>query len=646
VATLKQLETALVNADKAGDMDAARRLAVIVKAERERLGDTLKIPGTDEFGDVPGTVSDPKSKPTSLGDKVLGAGESILSTGSSIVAPVIGAGAGMIKGIKDAVTGQPQYVDGKDQAAETADKVTNALSYAPRTESGQRIMQKVGEVAEPLSQLDPMIMPQQLGAVGEMASAARPVARVAAAEAAAPIKQAIATKVIDPVKQAAGALADKVTEAIAPGSTATRTAGTGVDAGAAATDLATMRRKNAEELGFTGDKALTEGQATRDFQQQRFERETAKQGDIGEPIRQRMQNQNLHLQQKMDEFIDSTGAELSDSRGVGEITDKALRSRAARDKTKIRALYKEADKAGEMSQKVDLSPVMQVLKDSESAKSTAPVLGATEAELNRLSSLNYSGRGEYNALTLGHAEQLRKFINKVAGNDPTNIKFASELKSAIDTATEGKGGDLYKQARAARAQYGADYERFGLAKQILNTKRGSHDRAIALEDVLRKSVLEPSASVDSVSKLKTLLQTEGETGQQAWKELQGGMLRHIKDEALKGVSRDTAGNQIVSASALDKAVTALDKTGKLDAVLGKKQAEKVRLINDVAKDVFTSPPGAVNTSNTATVLAGLLDVAISGTTGVPAPVATIFNQVTSRIKDAKLRARVKTSLGE
>lgn len=640
MATLAQLEKALVNADKAGDMDGARKLAVVIKAERARLGDSINIPGTADF-DVPGTVPEKKSAPLKATD-ALGPADAALSIGSSIFAPIIGGAAGIGKGLLDLATGKPQIVNGEDQATATADSVTNELTYKPRTNLGKDIVSTAGAIAEPLNQLDPMIA-LNLEGVSEAAAALKPVARTAAAEkVVAPIKQAV----VDPIKQAAASLTDKVTEAIAPGSVKKPTPGTGVDAGAAAVDAAEVRRKAAEELGFTGEKALTEGQATRDFQQQRFERETAKQGDIGEPIRQRMQNQNLHLQQKMDEFIDSTGAELSDSRGIGELTDKALRSRAARDKTKIRALYKEADKSGEMAEKIDLSPVTQVLKESESAKSTAPILGATEAELNRLSSLNYTGRGEYNKLTLGDAEQLRKFVNKVTGADPTNVKFAADIKKAIDAATEGKGGDLYKQARAARAQYGADYERFGLAKQILNTKRGSADRAIALEDVLRKSVLEPSASVDSVGKLKQLLQTEGETGQQAWKELQGGMLRHVRDEALKGVSRDTAGNQIVSASALDRAVTQLDKTGKLEAVLGKKQADKVRLINDIAKDVLTSPPGAVNTSNTATVLAGLIDVAISGTTGVPAPVATVFHQITSRIKDAKLRARVKQSLGE
>jgi hypothetical protein len=633
MATLAQLEKALVNADKAGDMDSARKLAVVIKSERARLGDTLNIPGVADESDVPGTVPDKKENSTSISDKVLGAGESVLSTASSIVAPIIGGAAGVGKGLFDLATGKPQIVDGKDQAIETADKVTNALSYSPRTESGQQIMKKVGEVAEPLSQLDPMLA-GNMGVVGESLTAMRPVARAVVAE-----------KALTPIKQAAASLAEQVKQKIAPAATeVVPTAGTGMNAGAAAVDLSQVRQAAANELPVPIK--LTEGQKTRAFEQQRFERETAKQGDIGEPIRQRFQEQNLKLQQNMDAFIDSTGAEMTQSRDVGGLVDKALRQRAARDKSKIRSLYKEAEKAGEMESKVPMDSVNQLLNDSSSAETLAPVIGATRKELERLSALNYTGRGTGVNLKLGDAENLRKFVTKVAGTDKTNLKYANEIKAAIDAATEGKGGDLYKQARAAYAQSMSDYESFGLVKNLLKSKRGSSDRAVALEDVLHKSVVSPSASVDSVAKLKQLLQTEGETGQQAWKELQGGTLRHIRDEALKGVSRDEAGNQIVSASALDKVVTQLDKTGKLDLVLGKKQAEQIRTINEVAKDVLTAPPGAVNSSNTATVLAGLLDVAISGAAGVPIPVATVFKQVTSRIKDAKLRARVKQSLGD
>lgn len=643
MATLAQLEKALVNADKAGDADAARRLAVIVKAERERSAPFLGIPGFAEFGDVAGTT--PRPPPTSIGDKIVGTGESILSTASAIPAGIVGPAVGMVKGIKDQiVTGGHALDGGVDEAAQLADQVSGAMTYAPRTRSGQAIMEKVGEIAEPLVALGPMTA--ELGAIGEASRAVRPVARAAVSEAAAPIKQAVATKIVDPIKQAASTLADKVTESIAPGLTAGRapTPGTGVNAGAAAVDMADLRQAAAQELPVPIK--LTEGQKTRAFEQQRFERETAKQGDIGEPIRQRFQEQNLKLQQNMDAFIDSTGAELTEARGVGEIVDKALRSRAARDKSKIRALYKEAEKSGEMEARVPMDSVNKLLNDSSSAETLAPVIGATRKELERLGALNYFGKGEGVNLKLGDAENLRKFVTKVAGSDKTNLKYANEIKAAIDTATEGKGGNLYKEARKAYAQSMADYENFGLAKQLLKSKRGSTDRAVALEDVLRKSVVSPAADVDSVTKLKQLLQTEGPTGQQAWKELQGGLLRHVRDEALKGVTTDQSGNRIVSAAALDRTVTQLDKTGKLDLVLGKKQAEQLRTVNEVAKDVLTTVPGAVNTSNTATVLAGLLDVAISGTAGVPVPVATVFKQVTSRIKDAKLRARVKQSLGE
>ena len=115
---------------------------------------------------------------------------------------------------------------------------------------------------------------------------------------------------------------------------------------------------------------------------------------------------------------------------------------------------------------------------------------------------------------------------------------------------------------------------------------------------------------------------------------------------LKGVTTNQRGDRIVSPAQLDRAVTNLDKTGKLDFIFGKKGAEQLRTINDVAKTVLTAPPGAVNTSNTATVLAGLMDVALTGTTGVPAPVATSFKFLTGQIKDARLKARIKQSLGE
>jgi len=123
-------------------------------------------------------------------------------------------------------------------------------------------------------------------------------------------------------------------------------------------------------------------------------------------------------------------------------------------------------------------------------------------------------------------------------------------------------------------------------------------------------------------------------------------VKFLRDEATKGVGRDELGNPILSPGQLDRVITQLDKSGKLDFVFGKKGAEQLRTINDVAKDVLVAPPGSVNTSNTASVLAGMMDIAISGTAGVPAPIMTSFRLLTKGIKDAKTRSRVKQALGE
>lgn len=681
MANLAQLQTALVNADKAGDMDAARKLASIIKKEQgARSSDPYyQVPGSTDQ-EVAGTTVKPP-EPT-LGDQAIGAGETALAVGTGATTGTVGMMGGMLKGIaQEIIGGQFGTQAASDRIAQEAGSGASALTYAPKTEAGQQMTEKVGEVMQQLAPLLPAT--QELGTIREAMSLSKPYAAAAIQQAASPIKQA-AVNLAESVK-------NKIT-GVDP------TPGTGTSVGA--TDVATMRQAAAESLPVP--MKLTQGQKTRSFEAQRFEQETAKNAEIGAPIRQRFQEQNLQLQQNMDAFIDATGAELTDLRGVGEIVDKALRQRAVQDKVRIRTLYKEAEKSGEMLAPVDVSPVLKVLDDSVSAESTAPILVATRKELarlsekskeapaaNSLSALEEEARkNKYfelddpspaqivaerewqkryneakknigptepitlaeNSLTLADAEQLRKFVNKVTGNDPTNIKFSRDIKEAIDLSTEGKGGELYKSARAARARYANEYENVGLVKQLLGTKRGGSDRAIALEDVLRKTVLDPGTSLDQMRQVRRLLQTrtggnEG-VGAQAWREVQGATIRHMQEQMTKNVARDAAGNPIVSAAALDKVVTQLDKTGKLDYLFGKKGAEQLRTINDVAKYVLTSPPGTINTSNTAAVLAGLMDVAVTGMSGIPAPIATSFRLIASGIKDAKLKARVNQALGE
>jgi len=628
MATLQELELALVNADKAGDLDAARRLAaVLVKARQDT---TNQIPDTI----VPGTTQE-RVEP-SLGEKIIGTGEAALTLATGATGGTVGMIGGTLKGLAEQIlSGQFGSREAANLVEESAVQGAQALTYAPRTQSGQEQVQAVGEVLQNVPPVIPVVGP--IGAVDAPVAAATATAGRVAAPVVAATKRA---------GQAVAKAAEPIREMV-PGSTAKRpTPGTQASGGSAGVDMATLRQAKADELPVPIK--LTEGQKTRQFEQQRFERETAKLPEVGAPIRERFATQNKQLQQNLESFIDMTGAEAPDLRSIGLTVDKALRDRAARDKTRIRTLYKEAEKAGEMEAPVKLDTVVQHLVDNAPEAEVANVLKATRAKALQLGVATEAPDGTLIAqpVSLKTAELFRRSIGGATNAEPTNIMQASQMRSLIDASTEGLGGNLYKQARAARARFGSDYENIGLVKNLLGQKRGSNDRAIAMEDVLRRSVIDPSTSLDTVRQVRRLLQTEGPNGQQAWKELQGGTLKFMRDEATKGVGRDELGNPILSPAQLDRVVGQLDKSGKLDFVFGKKGAEQLRIINDVAKDVLVAPPGSVNTSNTASVLAGMMDIAISGTAGVPAPVMTSFRLLTKGIKDAKTRSRVKQALGE
>jgi hypothetical protein len=632
MATLQELEQALVNADKAGDLDAARRLAaVLVKARQDVVN---QIPDTI----VPGTT--PEYVEPSIGEKIVGTGEAALTLATGATGGTVGMIGGTLKGLAEQIlSGQFGSREAANLVEKSAMQGAQALTYAPRTQSGQEQVQAVGEVLQNVPPVIPVVGP--IGAVATSTKMAAPVVASTAGRVAAPV--VAATK---RAGQAVAKVAEPIREMM-PGATAKRpTPGTPGSGGAAGVDMATLRQAKANELPVPIK--LTEGQKTRQFEQQRFERETAKLPEVGEPIRERFATQNKQLQQNLETFIDMTGAEAPDLRSIGLTVDKALRDRAARDKTRIRTLYKEAEKAGEMEAPVKLDSVVKHLVDNAPEAEVANVLKATRAKALQLGVATEAPDGTLVAqpVTLKTAELFRRSIGGATNAEPTNIMQASQMRSLIDASTEGLGGNMYKQARAARARFGSDYENIGLVKNLLGQKRGSNDRAIAMEDVLRRSVIDPSTSLDTVRQVRRLLQTEGPNGQQAWKELQGGTLKFLRDEATKGVGRDELGNPILSPGQLDRVIGQLDKSGKLDFVFGKKGAEQLRIINDVAKDVLVAPPGSVNTSNTASVLAGMMDIAISGTAGVPAPVMTSFRLLTKGIKDAKTRAKVRQALGE
>jgi hypothetical protein len=496
------------------------------------------------------------------------------------------------------------------------------------------------------------------GEMANLARAARPAGQ--AAGVAGRVAQAAAPRMVENVRAAVERPVSRAMQAVGMGDEAQPTAGTMASGGSAGTDMALQRRTAAQNL--PAPLILTRGQATRDPAQLKFEVETAKLPDEGARLRQRYVQQNDAILRNLDTWIDQTGAEAPSLRAVGVAVDRALVEQAGRDRARVRAAYAAANRSEEARALVDHSMAVEIADGDGGVISTTPI-DYINAQPSGLPATSVTDAARQYAVRLGVAdlqdgrlvprqatirqmEAWRKAINESTGYESPDIRQATILKRLIDGQTEPVAGPLYQQARGTRARYAQNYENRATIAKLLNTKRGTTDRQVAFEDVFKHSILD--GSLDDVRNVRRVLQRGGDDGAQAWRELQGQTLAHLRDQATKSVAADSAGNRVVSPAAFDKAVRDLELDGKLDFILGRRGAQSIRDLNDVIRDVRTVPPeAAINTSNTAATLAGLIDVVITGLLGgTPAPITTATRLAVKRIRDVKLRRRISDALDE
>jgi len=548
------------------------------------------------------------------------------------------APAGLVVGAGRALgTLAGAIMSGQFGTKEAADAVEAAMAegmqsatYAPRTAEGQAIVGAIGEAGQALTPILPLT-----GPASQLATLAAPAARQAAA-AAAPVVAAGARGVAN--------AATRTVAALRPAERAGDAAGGSV--GASGVLLSELRQSMANELPIPPQ--LTRGQRARTYAEQQAEQMLASDAKFGDPIRQRYNDQRQQLVQSLDAFIDSTASELTDLRDVGVAVDKTLRGELAKAKTRTRVLYKEAEKAGELGAPVTLEGVAQFFNDNTAEAQVANVIGAARQKALNLGLIAEGPDGKVIAqpTTLKQGELFRRSVGNLTNAEPTNIKFAAELKRIYDEGTAGSeaAAPLYAKARAARRQMAEQFELNELTRNLIGNKRGTADRAVAFEDVLRRTVLTPGTSLDSLRHVGQIIKKSGPEGQQTWRELQGATIRHLQERALSNVARDERGTPIFSVAKFDTELKALDRSGKLEYLFGKRGAEQLRTLNDVAKVVFNPLPGTVNTSNTATTLAAMIDLFTAAGTGVPMPAVTGFKLIRDQIKDRKLRARVAAQL--
>lgn len=154
--TKAQLETALRNADKAGDTVAAKKLANAIKA-----GMYSDAPAQDPTGEIPApfgeqqAVAPVPARERSFGERIVGGAEALAASTIGAVPPLIGLGVGAAQGAVEYLGrgdfSQPPGELVKQRAMEGAQRLT----IEPPSEAGREYAQDIGETLAPLAGIAP-----------------------------------------------------------------------------------------------------------------------------------------------------------------------------------------------------------------------------------------------------------------------------------------------------------------------------------------------------------------------------------------------------------------------------------------------------------------------------------------------------------
>jgi len=644
MATIERLEAALVNADKAGDMDAARKFAAAIREYRA----APDVAG-EAFGDLgPATQSAPEV-PTTIGQDIQGAGETALALGTGIVGGTAGMVGGTVKGLAE------QILSGNFGTQEAADMVERAamqgaesLTYAPRTQAGQQQTAAVGQALAPLMALGPAGMPlagAEMALAGGLARQAAPQAMAAANIARGAVGEGVQS-------------ARQRLQSVIGHEQAAPSYGESASAGSAAVPLQNIRQTTAEGLPVPID--LTLGELTRKEDQLAFEFDIAK-DPLGEGIRARRRENRLKTVQNFDALREKTGAETVGQTELGTNLVAVLNKGWEAAKNKTRAEFKKADMSEEANAQVDLEAPVSIGEGDQAI--TDSLIGYLNKQPTKLKSSNVTDDARNTLVQLGLAaevdgklaplpatvRQLREARSEIAGSAPfgdgKGLRKETILKKMIDDHINQVAGPLYKKANATRVEQAQKFENRAIVANLLKNKKNSTDRVVPMEKVFARTVL--GGTTEELEFLKKLIQSHGRNGKQVWKDLQGEYVNYLRDETTKRNGSDRANNLLISSARMNELVKKMDKTGKLETILGHKNAQITRDLNEVLGWINTVPPETIinHSGTTKTLMLAMAETGLlSSVLGFGAPVLTGLKVAKSHIRDVKIKKRVDDAL--
>lgn len=504
--------------------------------------------------DIPGAIPQPMEQEPSFGARVSALPETMARTIYGGLTGLIGAPIALGKEI---LTGTP-----KEQ---TLGNIMALGGRVPVSPGAQANLETIGNALS--------IFPAFTPAVGQAGQVSQGV-------------NALAARTAPAIRNTVNALARAPEQQMAGG-------------GAALTQEALLRAERAQRQGIP----LTKGEQLQSLAQQQLEQDLLKSSkpELVAPLTNLKQQQQEAIGRQFQKLTEATGATVADVdpiylRDVGKIVDKPLMAEYKKSIKNYQEKYNAADNAGETLQEVPYKSLVNYIDQQTPTTRTslAPILQDT------LEQLKLNDPKDTGNISIRAIEDIYQNIGKKSQPGTPNSTYGKDLKKLIDETTEGAGGDLYKEARAARRQFDKEFEDVAAVAKLVGSK--GEDRLVRLSNVFDNVIL--GSSKEDMQHITALLKRAGGDGQQAINELKGQTIQWLKGQA-------TGVNGITKFDNFRKAVDKLEREDKLTELFGKAGREQILDLRDTAKDALVKQPGAVNYSNTANaVMRGLENMAL------------------------------------
>jgi hypothetical protein len=565
---------------------------------------------------VPAAVQRPQAKPlpepnvsmNPMNPMIRGSGSQALPAVASVASGIPASLAGGLNVMAGVMEGKvsPDEIRNRFQGAQ------QALTYQPRTEEGRKVAEGIGEGLRSLGPAEITYGADKLfEATGSPLAGAAAEGIGNAALMFGPGALNRRGKAASPQTPASAGLKASPLPEFTPEQTAAAEAfakKAGIDWSSAATTFKDKLLKIAQTAGglekldpkaaarvARAEKIkapITRGQATRDLVQITDE-ENIRRTKAGEEVRKKSAQQDTALHDELTRIREGVSGKATpkDAGDVGSSLQGAARRKMQILKAQASVLYKEAEAAGEMKAPVNVAPLEAFLKEPVNARNM-PWL---EKAINDYKTAKPGVENAPSEVTLKNLEDLRAEVAAAAGESGRKGFVGGKALRVIDDILDKVNSQVYSKARGKWREMKEEFAQQGSVRDLTSEKAGTTDRRIALEDTLGRVIRGSNESLTQIKNTLTRGGTAGtrQRGARAWKDLQAGVLEHLREIAAGKRKIQGEDSQLQFNSSFLDELAKLEQGGKLETLFGKQVAGAVRELGETVRDLRTTPADRV-----------------------------------------------------